>query len=87
MLWLTIRRQRVTASGGEVGRLNTGGGTEVFLFFFFSLLFFIWSPKRNVCIFNFHESFSRYSSVTALAMYFVQHFDAFAFATETGLIS
>lgn len=23
------RRDRVTASGGEVGRLNTGGGTEV----------------------------------------------------------
>lgn len=25
------RRDRVTASGGEVGRLNTGGGTEVLL--------------------------------------------------------
>lgn len=29
------RRERITASGGEVGRLNTGGGTEVR---FFSLL-------------------------------------------------
>jgi len=26
-----FRRDRVTASGGEVGRLNTGGGTEVLL--------------------------------------------------------
>ena len=26
------RRDRVTASGGEVGRLNTGGGTEVLLY-------------------------------------------------------
>ncbi|KAL7163877.1 hypothetical protein ACSBR2_039906 [Camellia fascicularis] len=23
-------RERITASGGEVGRLNTGGGTEIF---------------------------------------------------------
>lgn len=29
--WLFNRRDRVTASGGEVGRLNTGGGTEVLL--------------------------------------------------------
>ena len=47
-LFLVIcRRVRITASGGEVGRLNTGGGAEVFflqprvlvilLFYFFIL--------------------------------------------------
>lgn len=29
---LLNRRERIIASGGEVGRLNTGGGAEVQLF-------------------------------------------------------
>lgn len=29
---LLNRRERIIASGGEVGRLNTGGGAEVRLF-------------------------------------------------------
>lgn len=28
-MFCLIRRVRITASGGEVGRLNTGGGAEV----------------------------------------------------------
>jgi len=35
--FLLIRRVRITSSGGEVGRLNTGGGTEVFFFFLIAI--------------------------------------------------
>lgn len=44
------RMERVTASGGEVGRLNTGGGTEVFYFYLTMLCSFTVYVKPNFMV-------------------------------------
>ena len=45
---LTYRRERVTASGGEVGRLSIYGGAEVGTFYKYYLFFLSQKIKRKL---------------------------------------